>query len=266
MTAAGNGESRLVTDREVCPDCKGRPNIPSTRTEGGASSCAHCNRTLTFNFMRDPGGNCSCMAARQEMCPTCLGAGDVAASRGAAARGELRCDLCRSMFFEPWTEDRRRPQCVTCGHVCSHEGSLFNTIEAFLEPPVWHERRPLLTLEVQPRPPVPSWCSPYWWGNHVLTFRDEDGQPVWEAQVPHADLGSTRVERRGDCGWVIVVDVHPDWVERLLAGAAMDRTVEGSPISRWTYWPLTTEGDSTGDRDPVSTARDGDDSGRSVAP
>ena len=61
--------------RYICPDCHGRPKIPSTRTEGGSSSCRHCNRTLTFNFMRDPGGNCSCRAACEEACPTCLGDG-----------------------------------------------------------------------------------------------------------------------------------------------------------------------------------------------
>lgn len=61
--------------RYVCPACHGRPKTPSTRAEGGSSSCRHCNRTLTFNFMRDPGDPCTCLRAREEACPTCLGEG-----------------------------------------------------------------------------------------------------------------------------------------------------------------------------------------------
>jgi hypothetical protein len=32
------------------------------------------NRTLTFNMMRDDGGDCGCNGARRESCPTCLAA------------------------------------------------------------------------------------------------------------------------------------------------------------------------------------------------
>lgn len=57
---------------ERCPRCWGRPKRPDVRIEGGSRSCWHCNRTLTFNMMRDDGGDCDCREARAESCPTCL--------------------------------------------------------------------------------------------------------------------------------------------------------------------------------------------------
>lgn len=58
-----------------CPRCWGHPKSPSERVEGGSTSCAHCNRTRTFNFVRDPGEPCTCERALLERCETCRGAG-----------------------------------------------------------------------------------------------------------------------------------------------------------------------------------------------
>lgn len=61
-----------------CPTCHGRPKRPEHRVEGGSLSCRYCNRTFTFNMMRDGGSfTCSCEGARREACPTCFGDGVV---------------------------------------------------------------------------------------------------------------------------------------------------------------------------------------------
>lgn len=99
------------------------------------------------------------------------------------------------------------------------------------------DRRPIIRIEVQPRPPVPSFAVPYWWGNHTLTFRDVDGSPMWEADVPHAEYGSAKVEKRRGFGWVIVVELRADKADGVLNVLALDRVVEGSSTSSWGYWP-----------------------------
>lgn len=115
------------------------------------------------------------------------------------------------------------------------------------------ERRPIVTIEVQPRPPVPSYATPYWWGNHTLTFRDVDGSPIWEAEtVPHAQYGAAKVEKRRGFGWVIVVELSADQADRALQALALDRVIEGKPTSSWAHWPI-------GSADPPATDDDEDD-------
>lgn len=64
----------------VCPTCDGQPKRQDLRVEGGSLSCRFCNRTLTFNFMRDTDARrCSCRRSREAECPTCLGEGEVPA-------------------------------------------------------------------------------------------------------------------------------------------------------------------------------------------
>jgi hypothetical protein len=58
-----------------CPGCAGQPKAPEVRVEGGALSCRFCNRTQTFNFMRDRGTDCVCARALADSCPLCLRAG-----------------------------------------------------------------------------------------------------------------------------------------------------------------------------------------------
>jgi len=67
----------LSGDREErpaqCPECGS--DDPATRLpvkrpevhiEGGARVCRFCNRTLTFNFMRNDGGDCDCARAVED--------------------------------------------------------------------------------------------------------------------------------------------------------------------------------------------------------
>ena len=62
-----------VANTEQCPECGS--DDPATRLpvkrpevhiEGGARVCRFCNRTLTFNFMRNDGGDCDCARAVED--------------------------------------------------------------------------------------------------------------------------------------------------------------------------------------------------------
>lgn len=64
-----------VSEPPRCETCEGsgKGGRPRERIEGGARICDYCNRTLTFNFMRDTEiGYCTCNAAKAAIhCPDC---------------------------------------------------------------------------------------------------------------------------------------------------------------------------------------------------
>lgn len=72
-----------------CATCAGRPRRPKHRVEGGSLSCEFCNRTFTFNMMRDTGPHrCSCERARRAACETCFGSGEVLPVSGPVLLGD----------------------------------------------------------------------------------------------------------------------------------------------------------------------------------
>lgn len=66
---SGDGEERPAQ----CPTCGSEDPAtrlpvkrPDVHIEGGARVCRFCNRTLTFNFMRNKGGDCDCARAVED--------------------------------------------------------------------------------------------------------------------------------------------------------------------------------------------------------
>jgi hypothetical protein len=87
MTSTPTPEPAKIT----CPDCGGHPSEPKLRTEGGSLSCSFCNRTLTFNFMRDNEPEhraCACRASRNARCQTCGGDGEIDVRPAPSTPGE----------------------------------------------------------------------------------------------------------------------------------------------------------------------------------
>ena len=107
MTSTPTPEPAKIT----CPDCGGHPSEPKLRTEGGSLSCSFCNRTLTFNFMRDNEPEhraCACRASRNARCQTCGGDGeiDVRPAPSTPGEGAGRPDTAKRLAptpFETWS-------------------------------------------------------------------------------------------------------------------------------------------------------------------
>lgn len=78
------------------------------------------------------------------------------------------------------------------------------------------ERTPMVTVEIQLRPPVPLEAAPWWHGYHQLTFR-ESGRVVWEGTVDCAELAPAHVEPRPGFGWVLVLNFTHDQARAILA-------------------------------------------------
>jgi hypothetical protein len=77
----------------LCVLAQNRPHEERHRVEGGAVSCGYCNRTFTFNFMRDQGPHqCTCRSA--------------AAAR-AAARQPFKTIETRSWRAPKWLIGKR---------------------------------------------------------------------------------------------------------------------------------------------------------------
>lgn len=84
---------------------------------------------------------------------------------------------------------------------------------------VTHDRSPLLRIELQLRPHPPKDATPLFHGLSDLTFRDADGNVVWDQRLPeltHRSSWSARVELADDDTWVLVLTLLHDKAKRAL--------------------------------------------------
>jgi len=83
----------------------------------------------------------------------------------------------------------------------------------------FHDRSPIVRIELQLRPQPPKGSTPWWCYWDTLLFYDDQVKTVWEQKIPISRLpsGAARVEYKGDqFGWVLVLEFLHEKAEHAL--------------------------------------------------
>jgi len=102
------------------------------------------------------------------------------------------------------------------------------------------KRTPMIRVELQLDPPVPTRYVPYWWGYHNLKFHPpgRPEQAIWQGEfewLRRFDAGrsvTVRVEKTREFGWILVAEIWHEKAKEILSVVGIPERATGERVSR----------------------------------